>query len=75
LKKITLHTTIEDVLNAYPDAIKFFESKGMYCSTCKGKKHETILYSATYYGHNPEEFLSQLKEFIKSQKSKLKKVK
>jgi len=75
LKKITLQTTIENVLNAYPEAIKFFESKGMYCSTCKGKKHETILYSAVYYGHNPEKFLEELKEFIKKQKSPLKKVK
>ena len=75
MKKLTLQTTIENVLNSYPEAIKFFESKGMYCSTCKGKKHETILYSATYYGYNPEEFLNELKDFLKKQKPNLKKVK
>lgn len=75
MKKITLQTTIENILNAYPEAIKFFESKGMYCSACKGKKHETILYSAIYYGYIPEKFLEELKEFIKKQKSPLKKVK
>jgi hybrid cluster-associated redox disulfide protein len=75
LKKITLQTTIEAVLQNYPEAIEFFESKGMYCSTCKGKKHETVQYSAIYYGYDPEEFLKQLKDFIKRQKSQLKKVK
>ncbi|RMA97837.1 DUF1858 domain-containing protein [Hydrogenothermus marinus] len=75
MKNIKLTTTIEEVLNRFPETREFFESKGMYCWTCKGKKHETIFYSATYYGLDPEEFLNQLKEFIKSKQSKIKKIK
>ncbi len=75
LKRITLQTTIEKVLESYPECIKFFEERKMYCSTCKGKKHETLGYAATNYGLDPEEFLNELKEFIKKSKSNLKKVK
>ncbi len=73
MEDITLKTTVQQVLDRYPVAIKFFESKGMYCKTCKGKKHETLYYSAIYYGHNPEEFLKELREFIKKSE-KFKKV-
>ncbi len=74
MKKISLNTTIEKVLQEFPESRDFFESKNMYCWTCKGKKHETIQYAATYYGLDPEQFLTELKEFLKSNK-KLKKVK
>jgi len=75
MKRITLTTTIEKVLNEFPEALEFFESKGMYCKTCKGKKHETIQYSATYYGLDPNQFLEELKQFLKKKQSKLRKVK
>ena len=75
MKRINLNTTIEKVLNIFPETREFFESKNMYCWTCKGKKHETIQYAATYYGLDPDQFLEELKEFIKSKQSKLKKVK
>ncbi len=74
MEDITLRTTVEQVLNKYPFAIEFFESKNMYCRTCKGKKHETLYNSAIYYGHDPEIFLNELREFIKA-RSKFKKVK
>jgi hybrid cluster-associated redox disulfide protein len=75
MKKIDLYTTVETVLENYPETKEFFESKKMYCWTCKGKKHETIMYAATYYGLDPEKFLNELKEFIKNKENKLKKVK
>jgi len=75
MKRIKLDTTIETVLNIFPQTKEFFESKGMYCWTCKGKKHETIQYAAVYYGLDPQQFLNELKEFIKSRQVKIKKVK
>ncbi len=74
MKTITLQTTIQNLLKRHPDVIKVFESKGMYCTTCKGKKHETIQYAATYYGLDPEQFLNEIKEFIQKEE-KFKKVK
>ncbi len=75
MKRIKADTTIETVLNIFPETKEFFESKGMYCWTCKGKKHETLQYAATYYGLDPGNFLKELKEFIKNKQSKIKKVK
>ncbi len=74
MEDITLKTTVQQVLDKYPFAIEFFESKNMYCRTCKGKKHETLYYSATYYGLDPEQFLKELKDFIQT-RSKFRKVK
>jgi len=73
LEDITLRTTVQQILEKYPYAIEFFESKGMYCKTCKGKKHETLYNSAVYYGYDPEEFLQEIKSFIK-QENKIKKI-
>ncbi len=73
MEDITLRTTVQQVLEKYPYAIEFFESKGMYCKTCKGKKHETLYNSAIYYGLDPEEFLNELRLFIR-QNQKIRKV-
>ena len=37
----------------------------MYCNICACKKHETIYLAAVNYGYNPEQFLEELKDFIK----------
>ncbi|WP_029521212.1 MULTISPECIES: DUF1858 domain-containing protein [unclassified Persephonella] len=66
MKNIDLQTTIQQVLRKYPFTQKFFSSKNMYCNICSCKKHETIYYAATNYGHDPEQFLQELKEFIKN---------
>ncbi|NPA13051.1 MAG: hypothetical protein GXO45_03585 [Aquificae bacterium] len=69
--RISLKTTIQQVLRKYPFTQKFFNSKSMYCNVCSCKKHETLFQAATNYGHNPEEFLQELKEFIaKNEKPK-----
>ena len=64
MKTIKLDTTIQQVLRKYPFAQKFFSSKNMYCNICSCKKHETIYLAALNYGHDPEKFLGELKEFI-----------
>ncbi|NPA51389.1 MAG: DUF1858 domain-containing protein [Aquificae bacterium] len=74
MEKITLKTTIQQVLDKYPFALEFFENKNMYCKTCKGKKHETLYYCAVYYGLDPEQFIKELKEFV-TKKDRLKKLK
>ncbi len=75
MKRINLNTTIGKVLDTFPESKEFFESKNMYCWVCKGKKHETIQYAATYYGFDANQFLEELKNFIKNKQTKLKKVK
>ena len=68
MKDINLRTTIQTVLRKYPFTQKFFNSKNMYCNVCACKKHETIYMAAVNYGHDPEKFLEELKEFIKNNK-------
>ncbi|MDQ7055803.1 MAG: hypothetical protein Q9M89_04700, partial [Persephonella sp.] len=65
MRSIELKTTVQQVLRKYPFTQKFFNSKKMYCNICSCKKHETIFQAAVNYGHNPEKFLEELKEFIK----------
>ncbi len=66
MKNINLETTIQQVLRKYPFAQKFFSSKNMYCNICSCKKHETIYLAAVNYGHDPDQFLEELKEFIEN---------
>ncbi|ACO04931.1 MAG TPA: DUF1858 domain-containing protein [Persephonella sp.] len=66
MKGIELKTTIQQVLRKYPFTQRFFSSKSMYCNICSCKKHETIFQAAINYGHDPETFLKELKEFIKN---------
>ena len=68
MKEIDLKTTIQNVLRRYPFTQKFFNSRNMYCNICACKKHETIYMAAVNYGYNPEEFLNDLKNFIKENK-------
>ncbi|WP_456402924.1 hypothetical protein [Persephonella sp.] len=65
MRTINLKTTIQNVLRKYPHTQKFFNSKSMYCNVCSCKKHETIFQAAINYGHDPEQFLNELKDFIK----------
>ncbi len=64
MKTIDMKTTIQQVLKKYPFAQKFFNSRNMYCNICSCKKHETIFQAAINYGHEPEQFLKELKGFI-----------
>lgn len=68
MKDIDLKTTIQTVLRKYPFTQKFFHSKNMYCNICDCKKHETLYMAAVNYGHNPEKFLEELKDFIDKNK-------
>ncbi len=68
MKDIDFKTTIQTVLRKYPFTQKFFHSKNMYCNICACKKHETIYMAAVNYGHNPEKFLEELKDFIDKNK-------
>ncbi len=68
MKDIDLKTTIQTVLRKYPFTQKFFHSKNMYCNICACKKHETLYMAAVNYGHIPEKFLEELKDFIDKNK-------
>jgi len=61
---IDLNTTIGAVLRKYPFTRKFFESKNMYCNICQCKTHERLQIAAINYGHDPVQFVEELKEFI-----------
>ncbi|MZH46499.1 MAG: DUF1858 domain-containing protein, partial [Nitrospinae bacterium] len=36
------NTTINEILNTYPEAIKFFNEKQMSCSSCFAVKFDTL---------------------------------
>ena len=64
MRDINLDTTVEQVLRKYPFTRRFFESKSMYCNVCACKSHERLKIAAINYGHDPEKFVAELKEFI-----------
>ncbi|MCX7759943.1 MAG: hypothetical protein N2Z81_02050 [Hydrogenothermaceae bacterium] len=66
MKDIDLNTTVEQVLRKYPFSRRFFESKSMYCNVCACKTHERLEIAAINYGHDPKQFVEELKDFIKN---------
>lgn len=66
MKDIGPNTTVEQILRKYPFTRKFFESKGMYCNICSCKPHERLMVAAINYGHDPNNFVQELIEYIKN---------
>ncbi len=64
MKEINLNTTVEQVLRKYPFTRRFFESKNMHCNVCACKPNERLQIAAINYGHDPNQFVEELKQFI-----------
>ena len=57
-------TRINEILNAYPEAIKFFNEKQMSCGSCFAVKFDTLENGALMHGLEVTTLISQLEQFL-----------
>ncbi|MZH41109.1 MAG: DUF1858 domain-containing protein [Nitrospinae bacterium] len=60
------NTTINEILNTYPEAIKFFNEKQMSCSSCFAVKFDTLENGALMHGMDVAALIRQLEEFLEA---------
>ena len=60
------NTTINEILNTYPEAIKFFKEKQMSCSSCFAVKFDTLENGALMHGMDVVALIRQLEEFLEA---------
>ena len=58
------NTTINEILNAYPEAMRFFNEKKMSCGSCFAVKFDTLENGALMHGMEVTTLISQLKHFL-----------
>lgn len=63
---IDKNTTINEILNAYPEATRFFEEKQMSCGSCFAVKFDTLENGALMHGMEVTTLISQLEQFLKT---------
>ena len=64
MAKITREMTFNEVLRAYPDAVKVLRKFGMNCFGCLGAEAESLEYGAVAHGVDLEALLKDLNEVI-----------
>lgn len=60
------NTTINEILNAYPEAMRFFNEKKMSCGSCFAVKFDTLENGALMHGMEVTTLISQLKQFLQA---------
>jgi hybrid cluster-associated redox disulfide protein len=63
---INKNTTINEILSAYPEAIRFFNEKKMSCGSCFAVKFDTLENGALMHGMEVTKLISQLEEFLQA---------
>ena len=63
---IDKNTTINEILNAYPEAMRFFNEKQMACGSCFAVKFDTLENGALMHGMEVNTLIGQLEEFLKT---------
>jgi hybrid cluster-associated redox disulfide protein len=58
------NTTINEILNTYPEAMRFFNEKKMSCGSCFAVKFDTLENGALMHGMEVTTLISQLKHFL-----------
>ena len=58
---LDLHTTMADVIAAYPGAGPVLARRGMACVGCPMARFETVGEAASAYGFDPVELLDELR--------------
>ena len=58
------NTTINEILNTYPEAMRFFNEKKMSCGSCFAVKFDTLENGALMHGMEVTTLISQLKQFL-----------
>jgi len=64
---ITKDMQIEELLRKYPKSIRFFMQKGIKVITCGEPVWDTIEGIAKKHNYNPDDFIKEIKEYLKSQ--------
>ena len=62
--QITKDTIIDEVLKAYPDAIRVFMKYNLGCIACMGATMESIEMGARMHGVDPEPIVKELNELF-----------
>ncbi len=60
------NTTINEILNTYPEAMKFFSEKQMSCSSCFAVKFDTLENGALMHGMDVATLIRQLEQFLEA---------
>ena len=60
------NTTINEILNTYPEAINFFNEKQMSCGSCFAVKFDTLENGALMHGMDVAALIRQLEEFLEA---------
>ena len=62
--RITVNTTIGELMDAAPEMKEILASMGMHCSTCAVGRRETLGQAAEVHGMDPDDFIEDLKGFL-----------
>ena len=60
------NTTINEILNAYPEANRFFNEKQMACGSCFAVNFDTLENGALMHGMEVNSLIDQLEQFLKA---------
>ena len=63
---VNKNTKINDILNAYPAANKFFNEKQMACGSCFAVNFDTLENGALMHGMEVNTLIDQLQQFLKT---------
>ena len=63
---VNKNSTIDEILNAYPEAIRFFKEKQMACGSCFAVKFGTLENGALMHGMEVNTLIDQLEQFLKT---------
>ena len=63
---VNKNTRINEILNAYPEAMKFFNEKQMSCGSCFAVKFDTLENGALMHGMEVTTLIGQLEQFLEA---------
>ena len=63
---ITKQTTINEIISAYPETMRFFDGLKMSCGSCFAVKFDTLENGALMHGMDADTLIKQLNQFISS---------
>ena len=66
MMEINKNTTINEILNAFPEANRFFNEKQMACGSCFAVKFDTLENGALMHGMEVTTLICQLEQFLQA---------
>ena len=63
---ITKQTTINEIIGAYPEAMRFFNGLQMSCGSCFAVKFDTLENGALMHGMDVNDLITRLNQFMSS---------